>query len=103
MASNSPVPVVIRRSSEETTPNLHSQGLRVHFRDEKSQKISPRDTPAPLGRAGAFVGFASRHLLPTLAPILAYMKGVRTTVELHAKLVRGIQEGGIYRPLIDIT
>ena len=56
------------RSTEETTPNLHCD---VHFGDEKSQTTSPRDTPAPLGRAGAFVVFASRHLLPSLAPSLA--------------------------------
>ena len=62
------VPLVIRRSTEETTPNLHCD---VHFGDEKSQTTSPRDTPAPLGRAGAFVVFASRHLLPSLAPSLA--------------------------------
>jgi hypothetical protein len=100
------VPAVIRRSTEETTPNPHCD---VHFGDEKSQKISQETHRLLLARLVhfLFVGFCFTAPVTQLGFQLGGVLSLLTAVELHAKLIRGIQEGvvssGIYRPLIDIT
>lgn len=95
MASNS-----IRRSTEETTPNPHRG---VHFGDEKSQKTSQETHRLLLARLVhlSVPSFCFTAHATQLGSQLGSVLNLLTVVELHAKLVRGMQEGASEAAYID--